>query len=114
MSERMLEPVEVVRPCRSLCRISGCLECVAGSVEKLASGDPGADGCQRLSEGAPDEPLVFRDQVRVFGDRVADDERPCHVGPASGLLVPRPNVDVDRQTGGEGPPAGLMPPPPPP
>src|SRR5205814_5960036 len=38
-----------------------------------------------------------------------DEERARHVSPAAALLVPRPEVDVDRQPGRERAGAGLVP-----
>ena len=44
----------------------------------------------------------------MLGRRIADDERPRHVRPAGGLLVARPDVDVDREPGRERPAPGLV------
>jgi hypothetical protein len=63
----------------------------------------------RLRQRAADEPLLLGDQAGVLGLRIADDERPCHVGPASARLVARPDVDLDREAGRERPASRLVP-----
>jgi hypothetical protein len=88
--------------------VTRCLELVADAVEELAAGDARANGLSRLGERGADEPFLIGDQVGVLRRRIADDERVGHVGPARARLVARPDVDLDREAGREGPAARLV------
>ena len=97
VAERELEALVGVfaRPCAQRL-VAGGLEDVAGQRVQPAAGDARPDRVAGRHVGLTGQGV----ELQRLGVGLADDERPGHVGPAAGLLVARPKVDVDREVGG--------------